>query len=147
MKGRFVPIVALLAFGLLTAGPARAQDAPAIQATPRADEVTRQRVTMRLETLAAKLELTADQKSKLRPILEAEATDLRALRMDTSLTPEDQQGRFEAIRRSSREQIDALLTPEQQKKLEEIRAKSREKAQEAQGQKRKGRVPVVDDEE
>ena len=149
MKARPISAAILLVLGValsgLTNGLAHAVDA----STPRsrahsADEITQRRVTMRLQNLASKLDLTDDQKSALRPMLEAEANELRAVRMNTSITPEDQEAQFASIHERHREQLRSVLTPAQQIKLDELRNEARARLNET-GQKRKGRVPVMPD--
>ena len=110
-----------------------------------ADETTQRRVALRLQTLAIKLELSADQKLALRPILESEANALRALRLNTSITPEEQEVEMASIHALHRDQIRSVLTPEQQARLDELRNEARAKLREPAGQKRKGRVPVMPD--
>lgn len=145
MKARFLAVASALVLAASAWGAARAQAAPAIQARSRSDEIIQKRVNMRLESLAAHVELTEVQKAQLRPIFEAEADELRSLRMNPSLAPEEQQAQFVAIQKSYREKVDAILTPEQQKKRDAMAAEDREKLRAMQAQRRKGRVKVVDD--
>lgn len=147
MKARLFAVAVVLGLGVAAAGTALAQDAPVIQSKSRADEVTRQRAAMRLQSLSSRLELTEEQKTRLRPILEAEAGDLRAVRMDTSISPEEQLLRYETVRNTYRERMNGVLTPDQQKQLDALRSQSRERVRETQGQKRKGRVPVEEDQD
>ncbi len=148
MKVRPISAVVPLVLGvaLMTGGFVHAID----EAAPRsrahsADATTQRRVALRLQTLADKLELSADQKLALRPILESEANALRALRLNTSITPEEQEAEMGSIHARHREQIRAVLTPEQQARLDELRSQARAKLSEPDGQKRKGRVPVMPD--
>jgi Spy/CpxP family protein refolding chaperone len=71
--------------------------------------------------LAEKLNLTDDQKAKLKPIIEDEMKAMHAVREDKSLDRKAKWGKIEEIRKAHREQIRALLTPEQQKKLDELK--------------------------
>ena len=148
MKSRPHAAAVMLALGFLfaTARPALAAEPLSPRARPHnADETTQRRVEMRLQNLAGKLELTEEQKVALRPILESESTSLRALRMNTSLAPEEQESQLLAIRDRFREQIKTILTPQQQTRLEELRTEARAKLSETDGQKRKGRIPVTPD--
>lgn len=142
------PVVALLVFGvaLTTGGAVLAVD----DLTPRArshapNETIQKRIAMRLENLATTLQLTEAQKTALRPILESEANELRTLRMNTSITPEEQEAELLSIRERHREQVRSVLTPEQQAKLEDLRTQARAKLNDSASQKRKGRVRVVPD--
>jgi Spy/CpxP family protein refolding chaperone len=66
-----------------------------------------------LDQLAQQLNLTDDQKAKVKPILEARDQKLRDLRSDTSLTPEDRRAKMKALRDDMTTQMKAVLTPEQ----------------------------------
>ena len=71
-----------------------------------------------LDHLASVLNLTEDQKAKIKPILEDESTQMQNLRKDTSLSPEDRHTKMRDIHQNTATQIRALLTPEQQAKLD-----------------------------
>ena len=70
--------------------------------------------------LSDRLDLTAEQKEKLRPIIRQADKDLRQLR---------QNGAKEAIAIAERmhEQVAALLTPAQQEKLEQLKREMRDR--------------------
>jgi periplasmic protein CpxP/Spy len=70
--------------------------------------------------LSDKLKLTADQKSKIQPILEEEHKQLSALHADTSLSREEKQAKFKQIRTSAYDQINPLLTEQQQATLKQL---------------------------
>jgi Spy/CpxP family protein refolding chaperone len=69
----------------------------------------------------ARLNLTSDQKSKIQPLLQAQRQQVEAVRLDSSLTPEQKRAKVREIRQGTKSQIDALLTPEQQQQLKEMR--------------------------
>ncbi len=79
----------------------------------------------RLDNLAKELNLTDEQKGKIRPILEEEHKQMQALRDDTSLSREDRRTKMMAIRDKSNTDIKAVLNPDQQKKYEEMMEKMR----------------------
>jgi Spy/CpxP family protein refolding chaperone len=81
----------------------------------------------RLQELAKKLNLTDDQKQKLRPILQDEAKQMQAVRADTSMTKQQKMEKAKDINESFKPQISAVLTPEQQKKWEEMKEEWKEK--------------------
>lgn len=112
-----------LAFGLVLS-PALAQEDPAPAAT-------------RLEEIANKLNLTEDQKTALKPILEKEVADLKAVKVDTSVGRLQKLKRIRAIDEEATNSIKAVLTEEQWKKYEVIRKENR-KALKARIQARKG---------
>ena len=75
----------------------------------------------RLEMLAHELDLTADQKAKLGPLLKNEAEQLKAIRDDQSLSPDQKKEKAKAIREEGQKAVAAVLTPEQAKKMSEMR--------------------------
>ena len=109
--------------GLLASLSAFAQDssqpAPATPAAPAAKHAHRQgdRAEQRLNRLSKKLNLTDDQKEKVRPILQDEEKQLTDMEADSTLTAQQKHKKTKEIRRSSRAQLDAILTPEQKEKL------------------------------
>ncbi len=75
----------------------------------------------RLDAMAKQLNLTDDQKTKIKPILEQEHEKMQALRQDTSLSREDRMSKMMEIRKSTSDEIKKVLTPDQQKKFDEMR--------------------------
>lgn len=75
----------------------------------------------RLKFLAEKLGLTEDQKTKIKAILEDEMKAGRAIHEDKALDKKAKWAKMEENRKTHREQIRAVLTPEQQKKFDELK--------------------------
>jgi Spy/CpxP family protein refolding chaperone len=75
----------------------------------------------RFEMLAEQLSLTDEQKTAIKPILAAEANDIRAVGQDSSLSVEQKQSKIVEIRDASNKKINAVLTPEQQAKFAELK--------------------------
>jgi periplasmic protein CpxP/Spy len=80
------------------------------------------RAEQRLKRLNKKVNLTDDQKEKVRPILQNEEKQTADLDSDTTLTPQQKHKKTREIRMASRSQIDEILTPEQKEKLPSRRA-------------------------
>ncbi len=80
----------------------------------------------RLAKLAQSLGLTNDQKAQLKPLLKSEAEQVRDIRQNTKLSPEEQRERIKEVRKDTRPQILAILTPEQRAKLKELRHEHRD---------------------
>jgi Spy/CpxP family protein refolding chaperone len=80
-----------------------------------------------LARLVKALNLTEDQKTKIKPILQEEHTQLKALRADTTLTPEQKKEKMKAIHQDSMAKIRPLLTAEQQQKLDTLKNKMKER--------------------
>lgn len=63
------------------------------------------------------LNLTADQKAKLKALHESERQQIDAVRNDAALSPEEKKAKIRSISQAARPQFQALLTPEQQQLL------------------------------
>lgn len=87
-----------------------------------------------LQNMVDKLNLTADQKAKADPILDADAKQVRALRNDSALSAEERSKKTAEIRAQSDLKLKPILTGEQWTKLEQLRAER--KAQGKQGKKK-----------
>ncbi len=89
----------------------------------------------RLEELAKDLNLTDDQKEKLKPILTEDAEKLKALRADDKMERRERAQKMRDIRTDLDAKMKPILNDEQWKKLEESRAKAREEAKKKGGRK------------
>jgi periplasmic protein CpxP/Spy len=134
MFRKFSIAVLPLAFaaGLLVVGQTSSQTAPAGQEShgkmgPMTPE-------SRLKMLTEKLDLTADQQAKLKPVLEDESTQMKTLHDDTSLAPEDKRAKMKEVHESSTEKINAVLTPDQQSKWKQMKQEMMEKHKAMKGQ-------------
>jgi periplasmic protein CpxP/Spy len=83
-----------------------------------------------LQMLSEKLNLTDAQKAKAKPILEDSAQQFKAVKDDTSLTPEQKKAKMKAAHESMHNQINAILTPEQQAKFKQMTQEGMEKHKE-----------------
>jgi len=86
------------------------------QARPAGGRVERQ-----LQRMSKSLNLTDDQVAKIRPILQIRNKQLKDLRANSSLPQGEARAKATAIRKSARQQIDQILTPEQREKERAIR--------------------------
>jgi periplasmic protein CpxP/Spy len=75
------------------------------------------------------LNLTEEQKTKLRPIIADENQQMEAVRNDSSLTTEQKVAKANQIRETASPKIKAVLTPEQLQKLAEMQQKARQQQQ------------------
>jgi Spy/CpxP family protein refolding chaperone len=96
-------ITAILIFAGSQAKSTYAQTGPAAQ-NPKG-EVAEQR---------AALNLTAEQKAQLKSIHQITRAQLRALRDDQSLSPEQREAKARAVREGAQQQALGVLTPQQQ---------------------------------
>jgi Spy/CpxP family protein refolding chaperone len=76
----------------------------------------------RLQHMTKMLNLTSDQQTKIRPILDNESTQMQALRADTSMSREDKMSKMRSIRENSMSQINPILTTEQQQKWQQMQS-------------------------
>jgi periplasmic protein CpxP/Spy len=96
------------------------------------------RVAAHLRWLGEQLNLTDEQKDKLKPILLQEGQRLRATHQDTALSSEQKLDKAKEIHGTFQPQIVAILTPEQQDKYKQLENEAR-----ARHQRRKGGDPNV----
>jgi hypothetical protein len=87
-----------------------------------------------LKMLTEKLDLTEDQQAKLKPILEDQSKQMKAIHDDTSLAPANKQTKMKELHNSSVEKINAILTPDQQAKWKQMRQEMMQKHNEMKGQ-------------
>ena len=73
-----------------------------------------------LDHLAKMLNLTDDQKAKVKPILEDVGTQAQSIRQDTSLSPPDRMAKMRDLHEKAMTQVRGILTPEQQTKLDQM---------------------------
>lgn len=88
----------------------------------------------RLKMLTEKLDLTEDQQAKLKPILEDQSTQMKALHDDSSLAPEDKRTKMKELHDSSIEKMNAILNPDQQTKWKQMRQEMMDKHKEVKTQ-------------
>lgn len=122
MKNTILAAAGLLTLGLTAAfsQPTLAQTGPTAFAAQRGGHGGG-----RLAKLAQSLGLTDDQKAQLKPILKGEAEQVRDIRQNTKLTPEEKQEQVKEVRKGTRPQIMAILTPAQREKLKDLRREHR----------------------
>ena len=74
-----------------------------------------------LDHLSQALNLTDDQKAKIKPILENTNTQAQSIRQDSSLSDQDRHEKMRSLHESSMSQVRAVLTPDQQAKLDSMK--------------------------
>lgn len=79
------------------------------------------------QKLSQALDLTADQKARIKPIMEEMRSQAMAIRDDGSLSRQQKIARIKEIWQGEKEQIKKILTPEQREKLEEFSEKMKER--------------------
>jgi periplasmic protein CpxP/Spy len=99
--------------------PAGAQDAQQ-EAPPQAASKmspSHESVDARLDRMSKDLNLTQEQRDKIRPLLEEQNKQMGELRSNTSLTPEQKRDKARVTMVETRQKIVAVLTAEQKQKL------------------------------
>lgn len=74
----------------------------------------------RLQMMTQQLNLTTDQQTQIKPILENESQQMQTLRQDTSLSQDDRMSKMKQIRQTSASQIKPILTADQQAKWQQM---------------------------
>lgn len=80
-----------------------------------------------IKHLTKKLNLSADQQTKLKPILEDQRKQMEAVHNDSSLSREDRFSKMQTLRQSSDADIKGVLNEEQQKNFDKMRAEQRDR--------------------
>jgi Spy/CpxP family protein refolding chaperone len=78
-----------------------------------------------LKHLSEKLNLTDDQQTKLKPILEDQHKQMQQLWNDSSMSRQDRFSKMRELRENSDTQIKSVLNDDQQKKFDEMREDQR----------------------
>ena len=79
-----------------------------------------------LERLSKELNLTDEQKEKVKPILDEQTKQMHATQEDASLNQEQKRDKMKQIHQTTHSQINDILTPEQQKKFAELKEQQKE---------------------
>ncbi len=112
-----------LCMGLGT-GAALAQDATTPQDAPAGQEMHHGRGPMspdeQLAHMTKALNLTADQQTQIKPLLEARRQQMMQMHEDTSLTREDRMTKFKALDDDTHSKIAAVLDDKQKAKFQKM---------------------------
>jgi protein CpxP len=118
-------VAMLLAAGLTFAQPSQQSEAP--PSDKHAGMHHEESADQHLQMLSEKLNLTDDQKAKLKPILHDKMEQMKAVREDSSLSEEQKRAKMKSIHESLHDQINAVLTPEQQTKFKQMKQEQMQK--------------------
>ena len=77
-------------------------------------------VDERVKMLTERLNLTPEQQTKVRTIMEDQQKEMTALRENTSMTEQERRSKMQEIHRNGMEQVRSILTPEQQQKMQQM---------------------------
>jgi Spy/CpxP family protein refolding chaperone len=99
--------------------------------TDTAGKARRDQVRDRVQQVAKELNLTPEQKEKIKPILQEMRQSARAIAQDKSLSREEKKTKLKALREEFAPKLKEILTPEQLEKWNHLR-------QEKQGKRKAG---------
>jgi periplasmic protein CpxP/Spy len=80
-----------------------------------------------LKMMTARLNLSADQQAKIKPILEDQRTAAQALMKDDSLSQDDKRTKMHSLRESTNTKIRAVLNDDQKKQFDEMQQQMQER--------------------
>lgn len=72
------------------------------------------------------LNLSDDQKEKLKPILQDEVQQMKSVQADNSLSTQQRRKKMREIHKTYEPQVQAVLTPEQKDKLKNMKQEGRQ---------------------
>jgi protein CpxP len=125
MTRRTIALAALIAaFGVNTSRTVIGADDKAETKKPNAERPerpNRANAEERLNNFAKEANLSDDQKTKLKDILEKEQAKMRELRQDTSASREDRRSKTQDLRKETDAKVKALLNADQYAKWEKMR--------------------------
>jgi len=117
-----IMMATLVAGGLLVGIPLQAQDTP--KDKPAGDQppaaTAPRRSQFSLDGMAKALDLTEDQKTKVKPIMEEQQKKMTDLRNDKTVSQEDRRTKAKEIRDATGAKLKEVLTAEQYAKWEKM---------------------------
>jgi periplasmic protein CpxP/Spy len=127
MKRLNVVLAMLMLFVLTGAGLSQRSSAAQVdqQHKTKSEQATHQEVMApeaMVERLSTQLNLTEDQKAKIKPMAEDVYKQMNEVRQDSSLSEQERREKIRQIHENALGQVKTILNPEQQKKLDEMMA-------------------------
>jgi ribonucleotide reductase alpha subunit len=110
-------VVTLMLFGLAAAAQ---QNAPSSQSDAPAQQNQGSPVDQHMQLLTERLDLTADQQAKIRPIVQRMFEDRQKLDEDKSLSDAERHQKMMAMHDHATRQAKRYLNDDQKKKLDEL---------------------------
>ena len=123
--------------GIAMAAP-QAQDQSAPSQNEQSAGQRRANPERRVQMLAKRLNLTAEQQQQLLPNLTDRQQKMEAIFHDNSLSKEDRTAKMRSVREDSEAKIKGILTDEQKQTYEQMRQQSRERSHERRDSKGAG---------
>jgi Spy/CpxP family protein refolding chaperone len=125
-----IKMVLLLAVSMLTLGALAQQNPP----PPGPPGGGRGPVSVddQVKNLTERLNLTADQQAKIKPILEDNRSQIMKVMQDDSMSREDKMAKGRGIREATNGKIRELLTDDQKKQFDDMLERQRQRQQQQQ---------------
>lgn len=117
----FLGIATVLGAGILAAQEPSPTGNPAEEGAAPNGKHRRGEIEARLENLSKQLNLTDEQKRKIRPALKHEMERIARVQSNSSLSQVQERRRIAMIRADTRDRISEILTPDQRKQWEAMR--------------------------
>ncbi len=111
-------LAALVLAGLFAGNSSQAQDAPKDKPAGAPGGPGMRSPMLSPDSLAKLLDLTEDQKTKVKPIIEELTQKIGDLRKDTNITPEEKRPKMKELRDAATAKLKEVLTVEQFAKWE-----------------------------
>ena len=121
--------IVLLVAGTLALGAFAQQPAPAQSQGPGHHMPS---VDDQLATMTSQLGLSADQQTKIKPILQDQHDQMQGLMSDQSLSPEDRRTKARGVHQATVAKVNEVLNDDQKKKYAAWQQQMREKARQHQ---------------
>ena len=126
-------LIVAFAFAALSL-PALAQGSPAGAKGEDQGKPHLPSVDERVQHMTKMLNLSNDQQTKVKSILQDEHKQIASLRQDTSLTQEDRHAKFQQIHGATAQKIRDVLNDEQKTKFDQMQAQHEERMDKHAGQ-------------
>jgi len=110
--------------------PAQQPSSPAGASAPGAEPHRTLEAQAEMRWLSQQLNLTPEQREKLRPIVMEEGLQLNNVRLNEHLPADQKKAKTQEIRETYRPKIMAVLTPEQQEKWKKMQEETKAKHEE-----------------
>lgn len=127
MKNRTMRMIVIAAGMLVIAGMVVQAEAEDGKGKGRGDKPGR---GPNVERMMEQLDLTQEQKDKLKPLFDEFRKEVNAVREDAKLDPQARRAKFEELRKAHQAKVDAILTAEQKEKMNKLREEGRAKHEE-----------------
>jgi Spy/CpxP family protein refolding chaperone len=125
--------IVLLAAGTLALGAFAQQPAPAQSQGPGQHTGRNMpSVDEQMATMTSKLGLSADQQTKIKPILQDQHDQMQTLMNDQSLSPDDRRTKARGVHQATVAKVNEVLNDDQKKKYDAWQQQMREKARQHQ---------------